>query len=36
MKLHYVVDDRNVAEKFISELPNDLKRMRFNEDARDR
>jgi hypothetical protein len=33
MKLHYVVDDRNVAEKFISELPIDLKRMRFNDEA---
>jgi hypothetical protein len=32
MKLHYVVDDRNVAEKFISELPIDIVRMRFNAD----
>lgn len=33
MKLEYVVDDRSVAERFISELPAELKRMRFSGGA---
>jgi hypothetical protein len=33
MRLQYVVDDRNIAEKFILELPTDLKRMRFNDES---